>query len=98
MLCLVRKLCNSKCFFEMCIFNWRMFSVWSSIGFGEGEIPGQEVQTQFLVYWNREGRFVHLWWSQFRQLLHYTEAWDLCICLWQGGRCKLWVVDQGWVL
>ena len=65
-LCLASKLCNSKCLFEMlCIFSWRMFSLWISVGSGEGEIAGQEVQTQFLVYWDKEGRFVHLWWSQF---------------------------------
>ena len=59
--CLVRRLCNSKCLFEMvCISNWKMFSVWASVGFGEGEIAGQVVQTQFFVHWDREGRFVHL--------------------------------------
>ena len=57
MLCLVRKLYNSKYLFEMlCIFNWKMFNVRAGIGFGDGEIVGQEVQTKFLVYWDREGK------------------------------------------
>ena len=61
-LCFDEKLCNSKCLLEiMCKFSWRVFNEWVTVGFGLQEIVGREAQTQFLVYWDREGRFVHVW-------------------------------------